>query len=140
MNSTRKYLFTYGTLSPGKAPAEIAPAVRRLRRVGRGFVHGHLYDLGEYPGAVLRKTGPVILGQIFELPDDPDVLNKLDEYEGFDPSHPQGSLFVRKRWPVTFEGEKRKVTCWVYIYNRHPGTAPSIGSGDFSKARNHRAR
>lgn len=140
MNNAKKYLFTYGTLLPRKAPAEIAPAVRRLRRVGRGFVHGHLYDLGEYPGAVLRKTGPLILGQVFELPDDPDVLSKLDEYEGFDPAHPQGSLFVRKKWPVTFEGKKRKVTCWVYIYNRHPGTAPSIVGGDFSRARNHRIR
>jgi len=140
MNSTRKYLFTYGTLLPGKAPPEIAATVRRLRRSGRGFVHGHLYDLGEYPGAVLSKTGPVIVGQIFELPDDPEVLSKLDEYEGFDPAHPQGSLFVRERWPVTLIGGKKKVNCWIYIYNRHPGTAPSISSGDFFKSRNHRVR
>jgi len=140
MRSTKQYLFTYGTLQPGKAPAEIAPAVRRLRRVGRGFVHGRLYDLGEYPGAVLAKTGPTIAGVIFELPEDPDVLHRIDEYEGYDPAHPEASLFVRKEWPVTFQGNNKKGKCWIYVYNRHPGSAPNIASGDYSKMRNHRSR
>jgi len=47
------YLFTYGTLKHGHAPDEIASAVTKLRPVGKGFVPGVLYDLGDYPGAVL---------------------------------------------------------------------------------------
>src|SRR3954469_16246371 len=108
----KRYLFSYGTLLPNRAPAEIAPVVRRLRRVGRGRVHGRLYDLGEYPGAVLSKSGPVITGQIFELPDDPEVIKKLDEYEGFNPSGHQGNLFVRKRRLVNIDNGKR-VWCWI---------------------------
>ena len=104
--SMKRYLFSYGTLLPNRAPAEIAPVVRRLRRVGRGRVHGRLYDLGEYPGAVLSKSGPVIAGEIFELPDDPDVLEKLDQYEGFDPAREQGSLFVRKKRLVNIDNGK----------------------------------
>lgn len=113
--------------------------VRRLRRIGRGRVRGRLYDLGEYPGAVLSKTGPVILGQISELPDDPEVLEKLDEYEGFDPARPKHSLFVRKRHPVSLAGGKEMV-CWIYTYNRHPGASPRLTGRRFSERKKQRVR
>ena len=135
----KHYLFSYGTLLPGFAPKEIAATVRNLRPVGRGRVHGRLYDLGEYPGAILSSSGPIILGQVFELPDDPEILKQLDEYEGFDPAHPEGSLFVRKKCPVTLQGGRR-VKCWVYGYNRHPGSAPGLASGDFVKGRSLKSR
>jgi gamma-glutamylcyclotransferase (GGCT)/AIG2-like uncharacterized protein YtfP len=83
---------------------------------------------------VLSKSGPVIAGQIFELPDDPEVIKKLDEYEGFNPSRQQGNLFVRKRRLVNIDNGKR-VWCWIYVYNRHPGNSPSVAGGDFSKVR-----
>jgi gamma-glutamylcyclotransferase (GGCT)/AIG2-like uncharacterized protein YtfP len=135
----KQYLFFYGTLLPALAPKEIAATVRSLRRVGRGHVHGRLYDLGEYPGAVLSASGPVISGQVFELPSDPEVLKQLDEYEGFDPAHSEGSLFVRKKCPVTLQGGK-KIRCWVYGYNRHPGSAPGLANGDFAKSRGLKTR
>ena len=135
----KRYLFSYGTLIPHHAPAEVASTVKLLRRVGRGSVRGRLYDLGDYPGAVLSRTGPVIAGQVFELPEDPDVLRRLDEYEGFDPSHPQGSLFVRMKWPVTLRNGK-KMSCWVYAYNRRPNRARTITGGDYSKQRKQRNR
>jgi gamma-glutamylcyclotransferase (GGCT)/AIG2-like uncharacterized protein YtfP len=136
----KQYLFSYGTLLPDHAPDEIAATVRRLRPVGRGFVRGLVYNLGEYPGAVLSKKGPPIPGQVFELPDDPDILNRLDEYEEFDPADPQASLFVRTKWPVTFQDGRKKVVCWVYAYNRQPGAAPIVVGGDFAKPRNQRSR
>ena len=136
----KQYLFFYGTLLPDHAPVEISSTVRRLRKVGPGFVRGRVYDLGEYPGAVLSKTGPPIPGQIFELPEDPDVLARLDRYEEFDPASPQASLFVRTKWPVTLQDGKKKVICWVYAYNRQPGAAPMVAASDFPKLRNHRPR
>jgi gamma-glutamylcyclotransferase (GGCT)/AIG2-like uncharacterized protein YtfP len=136
---TKTYLFAYGTLLPHHAPPEIAPVIRRLKRMGRGSVWGRLYDLGEYPGAVLSKTGAAISGHIFELPEDPEFLKRLDDYEGFDPTHPDGSIFVRRKWPVTVKSGKR-LLCWVYVYNRRAGSAPAIVGGDFSKMKNNRAR
>jgi gamma-glutamylcyclotransferase (GGCT)/AIG2-like uncharacterized protein YtfP len=130
----KRYLFSYGTLLPRHAPPEIRPTVQRLRRVGKGFVRGQLFDLGEYPGAILSRTGPPIVGQIFELPDDPEVLNRLDEYEGFDRSRPRASLFVRQRRYVQLEGG-RKIFCWVYLYNRPLKTARALSGGDYSKVR-----
>ena len=126
--SVKRFLFSYGTLQPRHAPSEIAPTVRRLRRVGKGSVRGRLYDLGEYPGAVLTRSGPVVIGQVFELPDDPEVLTRLDEYEGFDPDHPRGSLFVRRRCLVKLYNGK-KLPCWGYAYNRSPRNSPSTSRG-----------
>jgi gamma-glutamylcyclotransferase (GGCT)/AIG2-like uncharacterized protein YtfP len=126
-----RYLFIYGTLLPRRAPAEIAGTVRRLRLMGRGTVRGKLYDLGEYPGAVLSRTArSEVRGQIFELPEDPAVLRSLDDYEGFDPGSPKASLFLREKWPVTMSDGTR-LTCWVYTYNGKPGPEQAIASGRY---------
>lgn len=135
----RRYLFSYGTLQPKLAPPEIAPTVRQFRRVGKGVVKGRLYDLGEYPGAVLIRGGTPVRGLVFEIPDDPEILNRLDEYEGFDRSHPQGSLFVRRKCFVTLE-DGRRLSCWIYTYNRPLGTAAPISGNDYTKLRGRRTR
>jgi len=140
MSDSGQYLFVYGSLLPGQAPAEIAPTVDRLKTVGDGFVRGRLYELGEYPGLVLDETGEKIPGKIFRLPEEPEVLKRLDDYEEFDPDQPEGSLFVRQKLTVTRSGQNRKLTCWVYVYNPHAGAVPAIGPGEFPKARNGRAR
>src|SRR5579863_5960301 len=117
MSNGGNYLFVYGTLLPGKAPREIATVVRKLRPMGDGFVRGRLYDLGEYPGAVLGKSGQIIAGKIFEIPEEPGLLKRLDEYEEFDAEEPKESLFLRKKWPVTRAEGKQRLVCWIYVYN-----------------------
>ncbi len=134
----KRYVFFYGTLQPRLAPPEIGPTVRRLRRVGRGFVRGQLFDLGEYPGAILTRTGSPIKGQVFEMPDDPEILHRLDEYEGFDRLRPASSLFVRKRRHAQLE-DGRKIPCWVYAYNRSVKAARIVGGGDYADVCSRRA-
>jgi gamma-glutamylcyclotransferase (GGCT)/AIG2-like uncharacterized protein YtfP len=132
------FLFTYGTLQPGDAPDEIASTLARLRPVGKGFVHGVLYDLGDYPGAVLDPSSKRrISGTVFRLSGDPNVLRKLDEYEEFDSTAPNRSLFIRTMQPVTL-GTGRTLQCWVYTYNREPGTARILASGRYRKKRHGR--
>src|ERR1700676_5179563 len=120
------HLFVYGTLSPRHAPPEIAATVRRLRPVGQASVRGRLYDLGEYPGAVLsEKSRSVIRGEVFELPGDRNTLTSLDNYEGFERGKRSSSLFLRRAWPVLMDDGTR-AQCWVYVYNgtmkdAHPG-------------------
>lgn len=129
----KDYLFVCGTLLPGYVPEEIAGEVRRLSRVGRAWVRGSLYDLGRYPGAILDASSRAkIHGQLFTLPDDPKVLQSLDEYEGFEPSEPQSCLFVREQATATLE-DGRVFRCWIYVYNRDPGAAPLIEGGDYAK-------
>jgi len=125
------YLFTYGTLHPGHAPDEIASAVDRLRPVGTGYVHGVLYDLGDYPGAVLDPASTRnISGTVFRLPEDEDVLHQLDEYEGFDQNSPDRSLFIRTLRIVTLDSGDT-LPCWIYVYNQETGTARILPSGAY---------
>jgi gamma-glutamylcyclotransferase (GGCT)/AIG2-like uncharacterized protein YtfP len=130
-----EYLFSYGTLLPEYAPAGIAAAVAKLRPVGRGTVSGVLYDLGDYPGAILDPTpGKRIFGTVFRLPNNSAVLAELDEYEGFHPSAPHKSLFVRKRCPVRLS-TGRILDCWIYEYNRTDVAAPVVATGRYRVGR-----
>jgi gamma-glutamylcyclotransferase (GGCT)/AIG2-like uncharacterized protein YtfP len=113
-----EFLFAYGTLQPGRAPAEIAPLVEKLEIAGRGFVRGTLYDFGHYPGAVLDSTSQKrIPGTIYKLPRDPGLLARLDEYEEFSPESPGTSQFIRELHAV-FGEDGRMILCWVYVFNK----------------------
>ena len=118
-----EFLFTYGTLRSGLAPfelpselpSELVEVVARLHSIGTGFAQGRLYDLGEYPGAVLESAGSArIKGEVFQLPDDETTLAALDAYEGFDPQDFESSLFVRLKSEITIESDA-KLVCWIYV-------------------------
>src|SRR5262245_43318505 len=112
-----EYLFTYGTLRSGLAPfelpSELSDVVTRLRSIWTGFAQGRLYNLGEYPGAVLESAGGArITGEVFQLPDDETTLAALDAYEGFDSQDFESSLFVRVKSEITIESDA-KLVCWI---------------------------
>jgi gamma-glutamylcyclotransferase (GGCT)/AIG2-like uncharacterized protein YtfP len=123
-----EYLFAYGTLQTDLAPREIAPVVEKLRPVGEGFTFGRLYDLGEYPGAVLDPASTWrIYGTIFELPRDEEILRLLDSYEGGE--------FVRKEQLVARVDGGFALTCWVYDYLGEPTAENFVESGRYAKKR-----
>jgi len=129
----KDYLFLYGTLAGESAPEEVASALKKLKYVGKGFVFGRLYDLGEYPVAEMDSSPRnKVFGKIYELPDDPGLLNRLDTYEEFDLAHPARSLFVRRRASIN-RSNQTKVKGWVYEYNRDVGSLPPIRNGQYSK-------
>jgi gamma-glutamylcyclotransferase (GGCT)/AIG2-like uncharacterized protein YtfP len=125
------YLFSYGTLLPEHAPPAIAATVAKLCPLGEGTVSGVLYDLGDYPGAVLdSSTDKRIYGTVFRLPNDANVLPELDQYEGFYPFAPNASLFLRKPHPVRLSGG-RILNCWIYEYNGKCVAAQIVASGRY---------
>jgi gamma-glutamylcyclotransferase (GGCT)/AIG2-like uncharacterized protein YtfP len=117
-------LFIYGTLHPDRAPAEVAPAARRLRPLGPATIRGTLYHLGEYPGVILDPTASPISGELFTVPDEA-TLAALDAYEDFRPADPTNSLFLRVQTTAT-KPDGSDLTCWVYVYNRE--VAPTINA------------
>ena len=131
-----EFLFLYGTLKPNQADDEVADVIKGLRRIGSATVPGRLYDFGEYPGAILdRNSSKRIHGEVFELPLEEDAtLKALDEYEEFDVTNPDQSLFVRQRISAKLL-DGRRVNCWIYVYNRDPGNARQITSGDYSQTK-----
>src|SRR6202035_2132997 len=133
------HLFVYGTLSPRHAPPEIAATVRRLRPVGQASVRGRLYDLGEYPGAVLsEKSRSVIRVEVSGPAWDRTTLQSLDGYEGFEPNNRSSRLFLRRAWAVTMDDGK-KLRCWVYVYNGTMKAAHALRSGRYSSRISRRA-
>ena len=123
------YLFAYGTLQPGCAPAGVATLAAQLRPVGAGFVRGVLYDLGRYPGAVSDATSKnKIAGTVMQLPENETLLPQLDDYEGFDPQSPATSEFVRERQIVELS-DGQKLECWFYRYNGKVDETRVIPSG-----------
>src|SRR5216684_8945284 len=129
-----EYLFLYGTLKPNEAASDVAETVRTLRRVGSATVPGRLYDLGDYPGAVIDRSAKTsIKGELFELPNDDSALKALDDYEEFNRTDRKNSLFVRTR-TVAELYDGRRLSAWIYVYNRDPGSARLIASGDYSES------
>lgn len=126
-----EYLFVYGTLRPACAPSALQPLLAKWRPSGAGSVVGTLYDLGEYPGAVLLPTGESrVFGEVFELADAAAAFLALDEYEGFIAEQPAASLFLRTRCEVTL-ADDRRLSAWIYVYNQSLATATQIPSGDY---------
>ena len=125
-----RFVFVYGTLLPGLAPAAIADVVATLRVVGAGTVPGRLYHLGAYPGCILdADCGGVIHGQVMEIPDQA-VLERLDGYEGYAAHDDAGSLFLRTVCDVTL-GDGNQLRSWVYVYNRSVKAARLISGGRY---------
>jgi gamma-glutamylcyclotransferase (GGCT)/AIG2-like uncharacterized protein YtfP len=128
-----QYLFVYGTLQPRHAPAKMARLAAKLRPVGKGFIRGVLYDLGEYPGAVPDLNAKRrIAGTVMELPQDKSVLRELDAFEGFDPEAPERSEFVRQQHTVELSAGEM-LECWIYRYNGKPDATCIIASGVWQK-------
>ena len=125
-----EYLFVYGTLLPGQAPASIADVANQLKIIGPATTPGRLYHLGPYPGCVLDPhCQSHIQGQLLELPHSADsILAKLDWYEAYVASDPQGSLFTRTTCLVTLRDGRQQIA-WVYVYNRDVTHARPIESG-----------
>ncbi len=122
-------IFVYGTLMAGFDRRRRAGIDTRMRFVGRGSIQAALYDLGLFPAAIPAPDRRVV-GELYEVTDDPSVLAKLDEIEGFRPSEPDSSLYLRAQAAVTLE-DGRQQTAWVYFYNAPLGQGQLIESGDY---------
>jgi gamma-glutamylcyclotransferase (GGCT)/AIG2-like uncharacterized protein YtfP len=126
-----EHLFVCGTLRSGFVPEEAAALMDRTSKVGEASVRGRLYDLGEFPAAILDPDlDTKIIGEVYRLPDDDTTLAELDAYEGIDPQASGDSMFVRRRAEVTLDNGET-LECWIYVYNWQIGSATLITSGDY---------
>jgi gamma-glutamylcyclotransferase (GGCT)/AIG2-like uncharacterized protein YtfP len=122
-------VFFYGTLMSGFSRPGRSRVDAMLTTVGRGSIRATLFDLGIYPAAIPASDGRV-WGEVHRMLDADTVLATLDEVEGFQPSEPDSSLYVRVETPVTLE-DGRVLTAWEYFYNAPLGRAQRIESGDY---------
>lgn len=124
-------LFVYGTLLDEDNKYGIY-----LRDNSRSFAmgkrRGEMYDIGEYPGAVLLNEGDeYIYGTILQIDNPVEVLAVIDLYEGFGDDQPQPNEFVRVLTQA--ETEAGPVDCWIYLYNLPTSDLAVIEDGRYFK-------
>lgn len=146
-------LFAYGTLMLTTGIAAVDEAMRNAgTSMGRGWIHGLLYDLGEYPGAVQAPPdrdprdgdAPKVWGLLLRLKDPAALFSVIDAYEGYEPADPGRSEFVRAETRVFLADRDRGIIAqgndqWsdqginsqVYWYNFPVSGRSVIGSGDY---------
>lgn len=122
-------VFFYGTLMSGFKRHGRSRMDAKLTLEGRGSIRAALFDLGIYPAAIPASDSRV-WGEVHRLLDSETVLKALDEIEGFRPTQPDSSLYVRVETPVTFE-DGHVARAWAYFYNAPLGRAERIESGDY---------
>lgn len=99
-------MFVYGTLRRGGRNdiARFAPAPRF---VADARIHGTLYDLGSYPGAVLGGSG-LLVGEVYAIT--PALEAQLDELEEVRPDD-RGEYIKRE---VRVRVGEKDIACLVY--------------------------
>jgi gamma-glutamylcyclotransferase (GGCT)/AIG2-like uncharacterized protein YtfP len=122
-------VFFYGTLMAGFDRRRRAGIDDKLRYIGRGAIHGALFDLGLYPAAVPAPDGHV-WGEVYEITEPAAVLAALDEIEGYRPEDPERSLYLRAQADAVLP-DSTIARAWVYFYNAPLGRAHQIASGDY---------
>jgi gamma-glutamylcyclotransferase (GGCT)/AIG2-like uncharacterized protein YtfP len=97
-----------------------------------GKLKGKLFDIGDYPGAVLSAdTDHYIYGNILKIEEFEKVLPVIDDYEGIGPEQPQPNEFIR--FLAEIETGEELITCWIYLYNLPVTRFPQIESGRYHK-------
>jgi gamma-glutamylcyclotransferase (GGCT)/AIG2-like uncharacterized protein YtfP len=124
-------IFVYGTLMKDTNHPMSNLIRQKSRFIGDALLKGKLFLVDYYPGAVASNNGnDLVKGEVYALKDVAQVLEALDEYEEYDPSHEKDSEFIRRKLDVTLENGT-KLTAWVYLYNFPTNGLNRIPSGDF---------
>lgn len=123
-------LFIYGTLL--NEDNEYAVYLKNNSRLySAGKLKGKLYDIGQYPGAILSKSNEYVYGSILQLNNLTKVLPLIDAYERYGDNQPQPNEFIRVS--VEVETGAGPVACWVYLYNLPVTGLTLIESGRYIK-------
>ena len=130
--ATNNYLFVYGTLLDDKNKFG-GYLKNKCSFYAEGKFSGRLYDVADYPGAILADHAGYVRGKIFMIRDTGAVLQLLDDYEGFGPGQEQPNLFVRRM--IEVETDIEKINCWCYLYNVDVNGLKLITSGDYREYR-----
>jgi gamma-glutamylcyclotransferase (GGCT)/AIG2-like uncharacterized protein YtfP len=137
-------LFVYGTLRPGGGnyPLLQGSTVAEEPAVADGLA---LYGnwTGSFPYAV-AQPGRAVFGTLCTVTDQmwPAVRRRLDLLEGFHPSHPDNSHYIRRRWPVRTtttadpaagDPEGRSTIAWLYLATQRTRIDPArlVAGGDW---------
>lgn len=125
-------LFVYGTLMKDAEHLMSSYLLARSTYLGKATMRGKLYKVAFFPGAIYEDSGHTLVhGEAYKLHEPHKVLEVLDDYESYDKTNPDESLFMRQQVSISLEGDR--MDCWAYLYNQSPEGYTLIASGDFLK-------
>ncbi|MEB3101647.1 gamma-glutamylcyclotransferase family protein [Ferviditalea candida] len=107
-------VFVYGTLRAGESNFRLIK--EHVLRVTPAYIYGKMYDVGDYPAAVIDPGSPnVIYGEIIELDNPAIAFKKMDMleeyYRPFDPRND----YERVETEVFLPGGGQE-RCYIYVY------------------------
>src|SRR4249919_133810 len=117
------YLFVYGTLRLKDSLLNSPELKEEIEFEGKAKIHGSLFDIGHYPGAVLDKSGSEVIGTLYQVNQPEKLFRVLDAYENIAEGQENIGEYIRKKARAWLPSGEFKVA-WVYLYNRDPALKP----------------
>jgi gamma-glutamylcyclotransferase (GGCT)/AIG2-like uncharacterized protein YtfP len=117
--------FFYGTLMSGEyrtVPTGMAELI------GPATIRGQLHSVGHAFPALSNGPG-IVTGELWRGNEDdlPALIARLDSIEGYRPSNPARSMYLREERCLL----EPEVRAWVYIWNEPTYNLKPIPSGDW---------
>lgn len=99
--------------------------------VNEGQFQGKLYQIDWYPGVIESPISTdCVFGEVFRIYAPHILLPLLDQFEGYDPTHPTKGEYIRCIRPI-LTGAQIPFLCQIYLYNWPIKDAELIPSGVF---------
>ena len=112
-----EHVFVYGSLKRGQ-PLYFLEGLEdlRLEVLEARMQGGLLYDLGPFPGMILKCSGGVVMGEVHRFRQIEVVLDILDEVEEYYGEGDPNNLYRRVEHDAELLNEEGFIPCWVYEY------------------------
>lgn len=132
--SVSEYVFVYGSLRQAAQHPMHSELLRYTQYVAPACMHGYLYVVADYPGAVASSAPHAkVYGEVYQVLQ-PDLLfATLDAYEECTAAFAQPHEYCRQQLAVTLAAGTR-LMAWVYVYNRAVSDLCLIAGGDYLNA------
>ena len=117
MNDQIEHVFFYGSLKQGQ-PLYFLEGIKdlRLEVFPARMQGGLLYDLGLFPGMILKSKGGLVMGEVHRFSQIETVLGILDEVEEYYGEGNPNNLYRRVEHEAELLNGEGFITCWVYEY------------------------
>jgi len=112
-----EHVFFYGTLKQGE-PLYLLEGIKdlRLEVLPARVQGGLLYNLGLFPGMILKSDAGVVMGEVHRFRQIETVLGILDEVEEYYGEGNPNNLYRRVEQKAELLNGEGFITCWVYEY------------------------
>ena len=117
MKDQMGHVFVYGSLKQGE-PLYLLDGIKDLRLgvLPARMRGGSLYDLGLFPGMILKSNDGVVMGEVQRFRQIETVLGILDEVEEYYGEGDPNNLYRRVEHEAELLNGEGFISCWVYEY------------------------